>query len=71
MQKSLTLSHHISFEVITSGGDKNTLYNFSNERDKILDVQNSYILNSLRDLIVKQEDKALYWGAESQKSDIR
>ena len=38
MQQGLTFRYHISFEVITSNDDKNTLYNLSKKQNKVLEV---------------------------------
>lgn len=66
-QQGLTLRCYINFEVITGGRDKNTLCILSNERDEILEVQVDDVLKGLGGSTVKQEDKRLHYGVESQK----
>lgn len=67
------LGCYIRFEAIDSGGNKGILYNLSNKRDKILEVQGGYNLKGLGDPTVEQEDKRLHCGEESQirRSKVR
>ena len=62
MQPGLILGYYISFEAITSGSDKDTLYNLLNERDKVLKVWGNCVLKNLggpklrtKDYIIKQK----------------
>ena len=68
MQQDLTLKYHISFEIITSNGNINTLCNLSKKQNKILNVQGNYVLKNLRGLTIEQKDKKLYRRIEDQRA---
>lgn len=61
MQQNQTFECHISFEAITSDSNEDILYNLLNKRNKILKVQVSHILKSLRSTKIAQKDKGLYY----------
>ena len=66
MEQGQTLGCHISFEVITSDGDKNTLCNLSNKWDEILEVQGDCVQEV-------QKGEGLYYGigGQDQKFELR
>lgn len=65
-QQGLIFGCHMNFKAITSDGDKDIICNLSNKQDKILEVQNSYILKGLGGPTAEQKDKWLYYRAGDQ-----